>query len=145
MVQKSTKQLISEMISERLRIALDSEKESTEDTLTTGEEVSEVIEPTNDVVTTEEELQGFRIVQAILVQQIDVDRITHRDMKSYFSILLDDNNRKPICRLHFNRTQKYVGVFDEDKNEERIPIEKVEEIYKYGDRLLSTVKAYDGD
>ncbi len=133
------------MISERLRIALDSEKESTEDTLTTGEEVSEVIEPTNDVVTTEEELQGFRIVQAILVQQIDVDRITHRDMKSYFSILLDDNNRKPICRLHFNRTQKYVGVFDEDKNEERIPIEKVEEIYKYGDRLLSTVKAYDGD
>lgn len=42
-------------------------------------------------------------------------RVVQRDAKSYFAVLLDDNNRKPIARLHFNRGQKYLGVFDATK------------------------------
>lgn len=49
--------------------------------------------------------------------------------------MLDDNNRKPICRLHFNRTQKYIGIFDEEKNETRHPISSVDDIYEYSDHL----------
>ena len=46
------------------------------------------------------------------------------------AILLDDNNRKPIARLHFNsKKQKYLGVFDTDKKETRFPIESLDEIY----------------
>lgn len=40
-----------------------------------------------------------------------------RDSKSYCAILLDNNNRKPVCRLWFNRSQYYLGLFDEQKNE----------------------------
>ena len=35
------------------------------------------------------------------------------------SVLIDNNNRKPICRFHFNGRQKYLGTFDAEKNETR--------------------------
>src|SRR5690606_16607120 len=63
------------------------------------------------VQTTLDELEGFHIVKAIVRAVVDAKRIVHRDTQSYFGILLDDNNRKPICRLHFNRSQKYIGLF----------------------------------
>ena len=65
-----------------------------------------------------------------------------RDTKSYCGILLDDNNRKPICRLHFNHAQKYLGVISQ-KQEEKIPIELIDDIYKYSDQLKATVQEYD--
>ena len=64
-----------------------------------------------------------------------------RDAKSYCAILLDDNNRKPIARLHFNRAKKYVSLFD-GKQEERVPIATLEDIYEYAGRLQETVRAY---
>jgi hypothetical protein len=42
-------------------------------------------------------------------------QVVQRDAKSYMAVLLDDNNRKPIARLYFNRKQKYIGIFDVDK------------------------------
>jgi len=59
-------------------------------------------------------------------------------------ILLDDNNRKPICRLHFNRKQKYLGVFDEHKKERQEPIESLNDIYNFADALKATAQRYDG-
>jgi hypothetical protein len=38
-------------------------------------------------------------------QHVDLERITHRDTQSYFGILLDNNNRKPICRFHLNNSK----------------------------------------
>lgn len=81
------------------------------------------------VVTTAEELEGYNIIKAILRQRVAVSRIVARDTQSYFGILLDDNNRKPIARLHFNAKQKYIGLFDADKNETRHPIESVDDIF----------------
>ena len=65
----------------------------------------------NKIVTTDEELMGFYIVRAILCNTVDLDRVVDRDAQSYFAILFDDNNRKPICRLHFNGGKKYVETF----------------------------------
>jgi hypothetical protein len=56
--------------------------------------------------------------------------------------LLDDNNRKPIARLWLNRSKKYLGVFDENKVETRIPIADVQEIYQHADYLRMTVSRY---
>lgn len=61
---------------------------------------------------------------------------------SYFAVLLDDNNRKPIARLHFNRVQKYLDVFDDNKVERRIPITSLDEIYEHADVLRSSVRSY---
>jgi len=67
-------------------------------------------------------------------------RIGHRDTQSYFGILLDDNNRKPVCRLHFNRAQKYIGILDADRKETRYPISSLDEIYGLSEALIEATK-----
>ena len=96
-----------------------------------------------EIVTTEDELQGFYIIKSLLHGTVDLKRVVMRDMKSYCGVLLDDNNRKPICRLWFNRSQKYLGLFDQEKHEERIPIETLDDIYQYADRLKITASSFD--
>jgi hypothetical protein len=73
---------------------------------------------------------------------VPASRIVARDTKTYFGVLLDDNNRKPIARLWFNRSKKYLGVFDENKVETRIPIEDLEDIYRHADQLRKTAARY---
>lgn len=97
-----------------------------------------------EIVTTEEELEGYYIVKSILRDVVDVRRVVHRDQKSYFGILLDDNNRKPLLRLHFNaQKQKYIGLFDEERNETRLPITDADDIYAHADRIRATAPRYD--
>ncbi|EAY9833078.1 restriction endonuclease, partial [Salmonella enterica] len=95
-----------------------------------------------DITTTMDEIEGFHIIKAIARTVIDAPRIVHRDTKSYFGILIDDNNRKPLCRLHFNRTQKYIGLFDLEKNETRHPIETLDDIYAFSNELKATAALY---
>jgi len=100
-------------------------------------------EAEDKILTTLEELEGYHIVRAVVRSVVDAKRIVQRDTQSYFGVLLDDNNRKPICRLHFNRSQKYLGIFDEEKNETRHAISSIDEIYEYADQLKKTVGYYD--
>lgn len=95
------------------------------------------------IVTTAAEIEGFHIVRAILAKHVAIKRVAMRDTKSYCGVLLDDNNRKPICRLHFNASQKYLGTFDANKNETRNPIERVEAIYDFESQIIDTVNRYD--
>jgi hypothetical protein len=137
LVSKAFSQIISEKVNDRLNSALNKEEEKQK-----SEELVEDVKESK-IETTEEELDGFRIVVAILRRKIPISRIAHRDTQSYFGILLDDNNRKPICRLRFNRETKYIGLFDENKNETREPIESLDDIYKYEDRILRAVTFYE--
>lgn len=95
-------------------------------------------------ITTEEEIEGSQIVKAILREILPASRIAFRDTQSYFGILLDDNNRKPICRLHFNSTNKYVELFNNGKdNGEKKLLESLDDIYNYKTELLATIKNYE--
>lgn len=136
LVQKAFNQTISEKVNDRLNAAINKEAEKQQ------EDNVETQEPESKIITTEEEMEGFRIVVAILRRKLPVSRIIHRDTQSYFGILLDDNNRKPLCRLHLNGGNKYLGVFDDKKNETREPIQSVDDIYKFEDVLLKTVDFY---
>lgn len=100
-------------------------------------------EDDNGIITTEEELQGFFIVKSILAEKFDLERIFARDTKSYFGILLDNNNRKWICRLLFNTKQKYLSLHIEDKKEEKFSINKIEDIYNYKNQLQSIMERLD--
>ena len=91
----------------------------------------------------DDEIEGLFAVKSILRDSIDAKRVQMRDTKSYCGILLDDNNRKPICRLRFNQDRKYLGLFDAQKNEDRVAIENVDDIYKYAPRIVAIVKTYD--
>ena len=82
------------------------------------------------------------MVKAIVRKAIDPDRVVMRDTKSYCGVLIDDNNRKPLCRMHFNRSQKYIGIFDGEKKETRHPIETLNDIFLYEQDLLETAGGY---
>lgn len=138
-VKKSASQLLSDLISDRLKSALDKENEEAKKQRV-EEEANR--EPISDVVTTEEEMEGYNIVRAILRKKISLDRVVARDAKTYFGIILDDNNRKPICRLHFNGNKKYIELFDAEKNGTKKEIKALEDIYNYADELLSTPDFY---
>jgi len=98
-----------------------------------------------EIETTDEEIEGFHIVRAIVRPVVKSDRIHMRDAKSYCAILIDDNNRKPLIRLHFNsKSVKYISLFDQDKNGEKIKIDTLDDIYTYADRLRATAATYDG-
>lgn len=131
-------QTISEKVNDRLNAALNKESEKQQEETKEPQEVSKII-------TTEEELEGFRIVVAILRRKVAVERIAHRDTQSYFGILLDDNNRKPLCRLHLNSSKKYIGLFDSGNGERRERIKVLEDIYGFEAELLKTVEYYEGD
>lgn len=97
----------------------------------------------NKITTTEEELQGFYIVRAILYPELDdISRVAQRDTQSYFGILLDDNNRKPICRLHFNSSNKYIETFDSEKKGTKHQLASLDDIYKYRDDIIAACKMY---
>ncbi|RYE57234.1 MAG: restriction endonuclease [Sphingobacteriales bacterium] len=96
------------------------------------------------LVTTEEEIEASQIVKAILRELVPAKRIAFRDTQSYFGVLLDDNNRKPLCRLHFNSANKYLEVFNNGKdNGEKKLLGSLDEIYKYKGELLETVGNYE--
>ena len=144
--QKALKRFLNESINERLKSALESESTAAPSSLEQAQpEEEEGLEDSGrrEIRTTEDEIEAFFVVKSVLREVIDVKRVHMRDTKSYCGILLDDNNRKPICRLHFNWGQKYVGVFDENRQEERLPIGEIDEMYHYADRLIATVKQYD--
>lgn len=138
LVQKAFGQIISDKVNGRLKQALTKEEEKQKEEESMPVEVNDY-----GIDTTDEELDGYRIIIAILRRKLPIERIVHRDNKSYFNVLLDDNNRKPLCRLHLNRSNKYIGLFDENKKEKKELIQSIDEIYKFEDRLLQTVDFYE--
>lgn len=96
----------------------------------------------SEIETTLNEIEGFQIVRAIAASLVPYTRVIGRDQKSYYAVLLDDNNRKPVCRLHFNRTQLYLGLLDENKVERREPIDCVEDIYLHAEAIRAAVDRY---
>lgn len=140
LTKKSVQQHISDLITERLKAALTKEDEVIKEA--TPQQTEQQVEDTNKVVTTLEELEAFMIVKTILRQKISVTRVAYRDAQSYFSILLDNNNRKTICRLYFG-TKKYIGILDDQKKEVKNEITTLDDIFKYTDDLIKSVESYD--
>ncbi len=142
LTKKSVQQYISDLITERLKTALTKEDEESKENIG-NIDIEQPDLDNSKVETTEEELEGFLIVKTILRQQITSTRVTFRDAQSYFAILLDDNNRKSICRLYLNGNKKFIGVFDEQKKETKIEITNLDDIFNHSETLNKTVENYE--
>lgn len=141
LTKKSIQQHISDLISERLKTALTKEDETSK--IAENIDDPKTIDDESKIVTTAEEMEAFLIVKTILRQQITSTRVVFRDAQSYFAILLDDNNRKTICRLYLNGNKKYIGTFDEQKKEIKTEILSIDDIFQHSKSLLTTVEQYD--
>lgn len=140
--KKAFKQFINDKINDRLNMALTTEtpiiQEKPVVTDSPGTEEKE-----NKIETTEEEFEAYYIIKTILRAAIDPKRINIRDAINYCAIILDGSPRKPVARLYLNSAQKYIALFDEEKREEKIPINSIDDIYNYIDRLKANAISYD--
>ena len=153
LVAKAAQQFLNEQVNNRLTTALGagsapvpvaSADAPAEAVASEAEVEKDLRESSDGVLTTIEELEAFQIIRAIVCAQVKPQRVAYRDAKSYCAVLLDDNNRKSIARLHFNTGQKYIGLFDEDKKETRHPIDALEDIFAHSDELRATVERFVG-
>lgn len=149
LVTKATSQFLNDQVNDRLKTALGGTNFAIDDVeiesggVTSQAAAEDDLDRDTEIDTTLEELEGYQIVKAIACSEVKPQRVVHRDSKSYFAILLDDNNRKPIARLHFNgKKQKYLGLFDDQKVETRHPIENLDDIYQHAARIRESVKTY---
>lgn len=145
LVAKASAQFLNEQVNDRLATALGATTPATipdaaPKVTSEGPATDDLDRVADEIATTVEELEAFHIVRAIACSDVKPNRIVYRDSKSYCAILLDDNNRKPIARLHFNRRQKYLGLFDANKIEHRVPISTLDEIYYHAVEIRQTIE-----
>jgi hypothetical protein len=137
LVKKALQLYVGEVINERLKNAM-------VETPAESEEDAESQEAKSGIITTDDERDAFLIVKSIVREIVGPERVAMRDTKSYCGVLLDDNNRKPICRFHFNGSNYYLGlIVSSDKTEERVPIGTLDDIYRYADRIKGACAFYD--
>ena len=140
LTKKSFQQYINDSITSRLKTALNKEEADAAvvDAPVITQTVAESI-----VETSAEEIDSFQIVRSIVRKTCPVSKITYRDAQTYFAILFEDNNRKPICRMHLNGTKKYITLFNEDKAGIKKEMQSLDDIFNYADELCATVAIYN--
>src|SRR5690606_10147277 len=84
-VRAAFREVIMDSVKSRLSSAL-------ADTEEVIEKIDEPVDEDPDVVTTEEEREGYLIVKAIVADTIAPKRVVMRDAKSYCAVLVDNNN-----------------------------------------------------
>ncbi|THV26256.1 type I restriction endonuclease [Glycomyces paridis] len=148
LVAKASAQFLNDQVNSRLQSALGSsfpmpaEPEPIEAAADHTEPEPEG-DRESEVETTLEEIGGYQIVKAIACSEVKPHRIVQRDAKSYCAILLDDNNRRPVARLHFNgKSKKYLSTFDEAKTETRHLLGSLDDIYLHADAIRGVVRSY---
>jgi len=136
-IKKAVNQIVTEMVSDRLKVALLEAKQ-------TEIEVAAQEEPKSKIITTEEELEAFHIIKAILRQFVPADKIEYKDTQSYFVVLFEGNTWKWICRLYFGQTTKYVGFRLPGGEMEKAVISGVDDIYNLADKLKTSLDVATG-
>lgn len=132
--------VINDYVDRRLKTALASETPAADEQVPVP--TLATVEETARIVTTAEENEAYLIIKSIVRGDIDLKRVVMKDAQTYCNILIDNNNRRVLARLYFNRAQKQLGVFAEDKSEEKFAIVSLDDIYNYADKLKKTVVYY---
>lgn len=141
-VRKSLNEFISETMNEKITSALKTDKEKDDEVKSDDSITIDVKESSNKITTTLDELEAFVTVKSIISEVIASERITYKDTESYFSILIDGNIRKWICRINFDTVKKQIYIPDENKSSSRFYIEKIDEIKNYKEQIIEVVKRY---
>ena len=136
-VKKSFNGFINDLVNQKISSAL-----TPEDIESSSDIPLETDTAKSKIITTEEEIEAFYIIRGILAGTISVDEVVYRDTESYFGILFQDNNRKPICRLNLDTKNKQLLIPDENKKFNRIYIDTLDDIYKYKNELIDVAKRY---
>lgn len=142
LVKKSISLYINETVNDKIKNAL---KDTDSDMLSVqiSDDITDVdlVEDSNRIVTTEQEMESFYIVKSIIRDSIDSSRITYKDTASYFGILIDGKTTKWLCRIALKENVKFVNIPNEDKSVARYDIDSIDDIYNLKEALLTRLDA----
>lgn len=93
------------------------------------------------VITTAEELKIYHVVKTILLnkfKKVDPSRISYRDQKNSFNIVVDDNNQKLIAKITSSRGKYSIEVVGSGNKIEVQGLESVIGLKKHIEEAAST-------
>ena len=75
----------------------------------------EISNSNSGIITTTEEIKAYNVIKTILamsskIKTIDLDRISYRDLKNSFLIIVDEKQTKNICSLVFKEKLKAIDI-----------------------------------
>ena len=112
-----------------------------------GDDVGDIGHADDKIITTEQELQAFDVVKGIAQEVVAAERVFMRDYRNYSAIMLDDNRRRPLCRLRLYGRQMQIGLFDGSRVgghlvEQQHNIESLNDIYNHAGQIRETARRY---
>ncbi len=141
-VKRAMQIYINDYMNSRIQNALN-KTNNTETLMGSGtDSETESCSDTKKITTTLEELEAYGAIKSILRETVSSDRIVYRDTATYFGILLDDNNRKWICRAYLDGSKKFITVSDNEKNPVRYDISCDDDIYNFSAEIIDACKKY---
>lgn len=142
--RERTRRALNEVVHTRLRVAL---HEMTGRAVTTGavpaadRDPSSAVRARDGIVTTIEEIKAHAIVQSILNDVVDPNRVVLHDAPTYCSILLDGDEARPICQLQLSDEHWSLLAYDRSGYELRWQLQGLDDIRKYAHHLrLATMR-----
>lgn len=142
LIKTSMKQFLNDQVNDKLKAALANTNEDMKKPELAMNEVAVTMEDTGQqIVTTQEELEGYVLIRMLLKDVIPAERVFYRDNLSYFNILIDDSIRKWVCRLGLNANNKYIQFNDEAKT--TFALTTTFEIENHKDKLLEVAKKFN--
>lgn len=93
-------------------------------------------------ISSNDEWEFVSIIKDILKDTTSTNNIFHKQTESYLAILLNNNTRKWICRLYLSSTQKTLVLPDENKKEQKYPINDINDIRIYAENIIEVTKRY---
>lgn len=151
MFRQIVKRAYAEHVSDQISSRLNTLRIAEEERLNTVQAVQPQQEISDDgIITHNTEVWGFVAIRALLSKVIEPMRVTMRDQKTYCSILLDDNNRKPICRFynfqHWEEGLENIGnnahiviLTESNDRGEKFSLQCIDDIYPLQDRLIAAL------
>jgi len=133
-VKQALIEIIGERVAKRIAAAGDLEQSHLAESPKVQKE-EQVAESPSEMLPTEEELECYYIVKAILAKAVDLSRVTQEKGGSRFSIRLDGSMKKPICRLAIGVRSKFIEIPDVDKWI-RYDFQDANEIYTLDKKLI---------
>lgn len=138
-LKKSLNNYISELMGEKIKIALATSEDISVETPSEREEPKP---KENKISTTQDELEAFFVVKNILKSNAPFDKINFKDNERYSTVLYNNKVTNWICRFVFTPTKLTFIMPDENKKEIRINIDNVYNIENYSEQLLSVLARY---
>jgi hypothetical protein len=96
----------------------------------------------NVVITTGEELKIYHAVKTIIInslKKVDFSRISYRDQKNSFNILVDDNQRKVIAKITSSKNKHFLELAGSN---DKYPADNLENIVALSKRISEIAKGY---